>query len=122
MSVSDAVADRTKPEVSALLPDLERGLQGIERMQSTALALYGRLETDRALVWTLEELGELSQAVRRAEGRARIEEELGQVTAWMLCLANILEVDLADAVQAAVTEEFDRQMRKYGVLKPYVRP
>jgi MazG-like nucleotide pyrophosphohydrolase family protein len=56
-------------------------------LQESALGIYGRLEPDRALVWTTEELGELAQAVRRAEGPARMEEELGQLRAWMLCLA-----------------------------------
>lgn len=88
-------------------------------MQQTALGIYGRLEADRALVWTVEELGELAQAVRRDEGRARLEEELGQLTAWMLCLANILDVDLAAAVGSAIQEEIERQLAKYGTLKPY---
>ena len=83
------------------------------------MAIYGRLEPDRALVWTVEELGELAQAVRRSEGRARLEEELGQLTAWMLCLANILDVDLAAAVESAIREEIERQLAKYGRLKPY---
>jgi NTP pyrophosphatase (non-canonical NTP hydrolase) len=72
----------------------------------------------RALVWTVEELGELAQAVRRGEGPARLEEELGQLTAWMLCLANILDVDLGAAVEAAVCEEIGRQVAKYGRLVP----
>ena len=83
------------------------------------MGIYGRLESDRALVWTVEELGELAQAVRRDEGRARLEEELGQLTAWMLCLANILDVDLAAAVGSAIREEIERQLAKYGTLKPY---
>jgi hypothetical protein len=37
----------------------------------------------------------------------------------MLCLANILGVDLAAAVAAAVREEIDRQVAKYGRLAPY---
>ena len=90
-----------------------------ELCSSSALGVYGRLEPDRALVWTLEELGELAQAVRRGEGRARLEEELGQLTAWMLCLANILDVDLAAAVESAIREEIDRQLAKYGRLTPY---
>jgi len=67
--------------VTAALPSLTS-------LQSAALGIYGRLEPDQALVWTVEELGELAQAVRRSEDPARLEEELGQLTAWMLCLAN----------------------------------
>ena len=103
---------KVRRSVTAALPSLTS-------LQSSALAIYGRLESDRALVWTLEELGELAQAVRRAEGPARLEEELGQLTAWMLCLANILSVDLAAAVRAAIDEEVKRQIGKYGELRPY---
>jgi NTP pyrophosphatase (non-canonical NTP hydrolase) len=67
----------------------------------------------------VEELGELAQAVRRDEGQARLEEELGQLTTWMLCLANILGLDLAVAVELAIREEIERQHVKYGTLKPY---
>lgn len=88
-------------------------------LQHAALEIYGRLEKDRALVWTMEELGELAQAARRDEGRARLQEELGQLTAWMLCLANILGVDLAASVESAIREEIERQLAKYGKLKPY---
>jgi NTP pyrophosphatase (non-canonical NTP hydrolase) len=87
-------------------------LPSIGALQRAALSIYGRLEPDRALVWTMEELGELAQAVRRNEGRARLEEELGQLTAWMLCLANILNVDLATAVESAIREEIERQLAK----------
>jgi NTP pyrophosphatase (non-canonical NTP hydrolase) len=109
----DAEAEReTWLTVQAALPSLRS-------LQHAALGIYGRLEPDRALVWTVEELGELAQAVRRDEGRARLEEELGQLTAWMLCLANILDVDVAAAVESAIREEIDRQLAKYGKLTPY---
>jgi NTP pyrophosphatase (non-canonical NTP hydrolase) len=98
---------------------VEDVLPGLHQLQQTVLGIYGRLESDRALVWTVEELGELAQAVRRDEGRARLEEELGQLTAWMLCLANILDVDLAAAVGSAIREEIERQLAEYGTLKPY---
>ena len=94
-------------------------LPSLVSLQRAALGIYGRLEADRALVWTVEELGELAQAVRRQEGHARMEEELGQLTAWMLCLANILDVDLAAAVESAISEEIERQLAKYGELTPY---
>jgi NTP pyrophosphatase (non-canonical NTP hydrolase) len=103
---------KIRRSVTAALPSLAS-------LQSAALGVYGRLESDRALVWTIEELGELAQAVRRSEGAARLEEELGQLTAWMLCLANILGVDLAAAVRSAIEEEMQRQLGKYGQLKPY---
>jgi NTP pyrophosphatase (non-canonical NTP hydrolase) len=98
---------------------VKAALPALSSLQQAALAIYGRLEPDRALVWTVEELGELAQAVRRREGRARLEEELGQLTAWMLCLANILGVDLSASVESAIQEEIERQLAKYGKLTPY---
>lgn len=110
---SDVAAERDiRLAVEAALPSLRS-------LQRSALGVYGRLEPDRALVWTLEELGELAQAVRRNEGRSRVTEELGQLTSWMLCLANILHVDLASAVESAIREEIARQLGKYGKLAPY---
>jgi NTP pyrophosphatase (non-canonical NTP hydrolase) len=111
-SFDSAVGTDVRADVREALPGL-RGLQG------SALAVYGRLEPERALNWTLEELGELAQVVRRDEGRGRVEEELGQLTAWMLCLANILGVELGTAVESAISEEIDRQVAKYGKLTPY---
>lgn len=98
---------------------VQAALPSLSNLQRAALGIYGRLEPDRALVWTVEELGELAQAVRRKEGRARLEEELGQLTAWMLCLANILDLDLAAAVERSIREEIERQLAKYGKLSPY---
>ncbi|MFI5937777.1 hypothetical protein [Actinoplanes sp. NPDC051494] len=43
-------------------------------LQDTCRDLYGRLEPERALAWALEELGELAQAMRRAESTTRIED------------------------------------------------
>jgi NTP pyrophosphatase (non-canonical NTP hydrolase) len=88
-------------------------------VQAAADAVYGRLEVERALVWTVEELGELAQAVRRGEGATRLEEELGQLAAWTFCLANILGLDLTRAVHRAFADEVDRQTRKYGHVRPY---
>jgi len=91
----------------------------LRRVQEQMLALYGRLEPDRALVWTTEELGELAQAVRRNESTVRLEEELGQLTAWCFCLANILRIDVGRAVSEAYETELARQMSKYGRPRPY---
>jgi NTP pyrophosphatase (non-canonical NTP hydrolase) len=99
--------------------DIDAAMPALASLQACALGIYGQLEPERALVWTMEELGELAQAVRRGEGRDRLEEELGQLTAWMLCLANILRLDFGSALRAAIFEEIDRQLAKYGELRPY---
>lgn len=63
------------------------------------------LEKDRrrgvtpTFLWLMEEVGELSEAIRRND-RKGIEEELADVQAWLASLANLLDVDL-DAVARA---------------------
>ena len=46
---------------------------------------------------TFEELGELSEAITSGK-RENIEEELADVFAWLCSLANLLEIDLTDAL------------------------
>lgn len=59
--------------------------------------------TDRArgsagtFLWFIEEVGELATALH-GKDRANLEEEFADVIAWLCTLANINDVDLADAV------------------------
>ncbi|MFJ2786145.1 MULTISPECIES: MazG nucleotide pyrophosphohydrolase domain-containing protein [unclassified Streptomyces] len=101
------------------LPDDD--LRVLRRVQERCRDLYGRLEPERALSWALEELGELSQAMRRGESTVRLEEELGQVLVWALCLANITRTDASHAFAKGFAGERERQLRKYGTVKPYRR-
>ncbi len=54
--------------------------------------------TPRTFMWFIEEVGELSTALNENKDRANIEEEFADVVAWLCTLANINEVDLADAI------------------------
>ena len=45
-----------------------------------------------------EEIGELARALARGDDRANLAEEFADVLAWLCTLANINDVDLADAV------------------------
>lgn len=65
-------------------------------------------ESDRARgaagtwLWLSEEFGELASAIGQAEkgqaDRANLREEFADVMAWLTTLANILEVDLEQAI------------------------
>jgi NTP pyrophosphatase (non-canonical NTP hydrolase) len=46
--------------------------------------------------WFIEEVGELADAVIKMNKEA-IEEELADVFAWLLSIANLLNIDLGDA-------------------------
>lgn len=57
----------------------------------------------RTFLWFMEEIGELAEAIAQLErgdgDPSNLREEFADVLAWLTTLANITEVDLADAVQ-----------------------
>jgi NTP pyrophosphatase (non-canonical NTP hydrolase) len=53
--------------------------------------------TPKTFLWFIEEVGELATALN-GDDRANLEEEFADVIAWLCTLANINDVDLADAV------------------------
>ncbi len=48
---------------------------------------------DGTLLWFVEEVGELVRAIRRKE-RKNLEEEFGDVYAWLVTLASMHQIDL----------------------------
>jgi len=52
---------------------------------------------ERTMLWLVEEVGELSKAMRKGK-EAEIKEEIADVFAWLASLANLLEIDLEKAV------------------------
>ncbi len=60
--------------------------------------VYGKMDRERGinadLVWLGEELGELFKAVRED---SNIEEEIADVFAWLLSVANVLGIDVEEA-------------------------
>ena len=55
--------------------------------------------------WLVEEVGELAEAILSGD-RNRIEEEIADVVAWTLSIANLLDVDVEKALE-----------KKYGVRR-----
>ena len=53
--------------------------------------------TPGTFLWFIEEVGELATALHNND-RANLEEEFADVLAWLCTLANINDVDLAQAV------------------------
>ncbi len=70
----------------------------IKEAQKIIENFYGERDRNRGihadLVWLGEEVGELFKAVREKEG---IEEEIADVFAWLLSVANVLGVDVEEA-------------------------
>jgi NTP pyrophosphatase (non-canonical NTP hydrolase) len=65
---------------------------------------------ERTFMWLVEEVGELSRALRR-ESPAEIAEEFADVLAWLNTLASIAGVDLA----AAAAQKYARGCPKCGL-------
>jgi NTP pyrophosphatase (non-canonical NTP hydrolase) len=53
---------------------------------------------DGSLLRTFQELGELSDAIMKGKSQADIEDELADVFAWVISIANLLEIELDSAL------------------------
>ncbi|WP_457741606.1 MazG nucleotide pyrophosphohydrolase domain-containing protein [Thermococcus sp.] len=62
---------------------------------------------EKTFLWFVEEVGELSEAIRKGD-REAMEEEFADVLAWLASLANLLGVDLEEATK-----------KKYPGVCPY---
>jgi NTP pyrophosphatase (non-canonical NTP hydrolase) len=54
--------------------------------------------TPKTFLWFIEEVGELATAMNSGD-RENLREEFADVFAWLCTLANINDIDLADAVR-----------------------
>ena len=77
--------------------DLGDFQQLIERMYSHKDRERGAAGT---FLWLMEEMGELAAAVADGKDQANLEEEFADVLAWLATLANVLDVDLSEALHA----------------------
>lgn len=50
-------------------------------------------------MWLMEEIGELASALQSGTDRDNLEEEFADVLAWLTTIANVAEIDLAQAIQ-----------------------
>ena len=53
---------------------------------------------ERTLLRTFEELGELSDAILRSRSRNELSDEIADVFAWVCSIANLLDIDLSEAL------------------------
>lgn len=97
--------------------ELETSSKNLDAIQNMALQIYGRYDLDKSLIWFVEEVGEVIAAVRKKKDITDIEGELGDVFAWLLCLSNILDIKLVNALDGTMKKEVSRQMKTYGHLK-----
>ncbi|MDX1657500.1 MAG: MazG nucleotide pyrophosphohydrolase domain-containing protein [Nitriliruptorales bacterium] len=71
-------------------------------LQRTIRETYGEQDRDRGVhatfAWFVEEVGELSRALFR-EGEAEQRHEFADVLAWLVTLADLSGIDMADAAE-----------------------
>ncbi len=83
----------------------------IREFQNMIREIYFHKDSKRGVgktfLWFIEEVGELSEAIRKGD-REGMGEELADVLAWLLSLANLLGVDLEEAAK-----------KKYPGVCPY---
>ena len=77
--------------------DIREFQEQIEELYGTRDRARGTFET---FAWLVEEMGELSRALRRGD-RENLELEFADVTAWLVSVATMLDVDVQDAVKKA---------------------
>ena len=71
-------------------------------LQTTMRAIYGARDTERGtdatFRWFVEEVGELSRALRKGT-RDEVVHEFGDAFAWLVSVANLAGVDAQDALE-----------------------
>ena len=88
-----------------------------DKIQEYALNIYGKYDLEKSMLWMTEEFGEVISAIRKNKSREDICGEIGDLTAWILCICNILDIDLSDAIKSTFDKEMKRQLNKYGKYK-----
>lgn len=73
----------------------------LAELQAAIAATYGERDAARGIpatvAWIAEEVGELAQAVRKGTREEQVH-EFADVIAWVVSLANQLDIDLTEAL------------------------
>lgn len=79
----------------------------LREFQERIRTLYGERDRERGLyetfAWLVEEVGELSRALRRND-RENLEVEFADVAAWLVSVANLAGIDVAACVDALYSD------------------
>jgi NTP pyrophosphatase (non-canonical NTP hydrolase) len=72
----------------------------IREFQRLMKEIYGQNDnargTEKTYLWFFEETGELAEALRKQD-KGQIAHEMADVFAWMVSIANMLDIDVEDA-------------------------
>jgi len=79
------------PPVDLTIADLQRHIRVMYYEKDAARGVEG------TFMWLMEEIGELSTALR-GNDRENLAEEFADVIAWLATIANVVDIDLAAAL------------------------
>ena len=99
----------------------ESDLVCFDKIQQVVLEIYGKYDLNKSIIWMVEELGEFVSAIRKKRTKCEIESEMGDLLAWVLCISNILDIDVSAALTSTFRKEIHRQFDECGSLK-YATP
>ncbi len=92
-------------------------IRNIDNIQNEALKIYGKYDLEKSMLWMTEEFGEFFKAIRKDCTKEEITGEMGDLLAWILCMGNILDIRLSDAIENTFKKEIQRQLTQYSTLK-----
>ena len=74
----------------------------LDELQQLIDRMYSRKDQARGVegtfMWLMEEIGELASALQSGTDRENLEEEFADVLAWLTTIANVAQIDLAQAI------------------------
>jgi len=71
---------------------MEDKLKKVEDLQQIALNIYGKYNIDKSLLWMVEEVGEVIASIRKKHSKETVQEEIGDLIAWIFNICNILDI------------------------------
>jgi len=84
-------ASKSPPEIS--ISDFQSLIKNMYYEKDAARGVSG------TFMWLMEEVGELSSALR-SDDRQNLSEEFADVLAWLVTIANVADIDLNEAIAA----------------------
>lgn len=95
----DGPASNPRPAGGDVGARQEQTIAGFQRaIEGTFFERDRRRGTAATFVWFVEEVGELARALKKGD-RTNLEEEFGDVLAWLSTLASLAGIDLAAAAE-----------------------
>ena len=99
MKRDNACEPTDSPANGTQVPSNDISLRDFQKLIHT---MYYDKDVERGVsgtfMWLMEEIGELSSALRANNDRDNLEEEFADVIAWLTTIANVAGVDLAAAL------------------------